>query len=111
MPRVTIDDVFTVECESIAGYWNGWARPVFTRKQLDAVRDAVVASGGYLYDGDGCEIVNSATVDMSTLDFVTTWGDDLYEVNGWIWDVVDAPCIYCGYIVDTSVKCECGAVS
>lgn len=32
--RVTIDDVFTVECSHILpDRWNGWAQPVFTSAQ------------------------------------------------------------------------------
>lgn len=85
--QVHIDDLFTVECVSIAGTWNGWARPLFTREQLDDVRDALVASGGLLTDMDGNELADSATVDMTTLDYVTRW-DDLYEVCGWIWQEV-----------------------
>ena len=99
--RVHIDDLFTVECESIAGTWNGWARPLFTREQLDDVRDALVASGALLYDIDGNELADSASVDMTTLDYVIRWdgeeyvssdyvakhGDDLYEVCGWIWQL------------------------
>lgn len=108
--RVTIDDVFTVECVSIAGYWNGWARPLFTRKQLDQVRDAIVSGGGLLNDIDGNELEDSATVDMASLEYVTKWGD-LYEVCGWIWDTVDEPCMYCGYVVEDSAKCDCGAQS
>lgn len=91
MPRVTIDDIVAVECVSIAGTWNGWQRPLFTKAQLDAVRDSIIKGGGAIYDGDGCEIVNGATVDMSTLDYVQQWDDDLYEVCGWIWDVVEEP--------------------
>ena len=101
--RVHIDDLFTVECVSIAGSdWNGWARPLFTRDQLDGVRDALVASGALLYDIDGNELADSASVDMTTLDYVIRWdgeeyvssdyvakhGDDLYEVCGWIWQAV-----------------------
>jgi hypothetical protein len=101
--QVHIDDLFTVECESIAGYWNGWARPLFTRKQLDDVRDALVASGALLYDFDGNELADSAGADMTTLDYVIRWDgesyeapdyitqhpNDLYEVCGWIWSEVD----------------------
>jgi hypothetical protein len=90
--RVHIDYLLTVECVSIAGYWNGWARPLFTREQLDNVRDALVASGALLYDIDGNELADSATTDMTALDYVTTWGDDLYEVCGWIWSEVDKSC-------------------
>lgn len=101
--RVHIDDLFEVECESIAGSdWNGWARPLFTREQLDAVRDAVVGSGALLSDMDGNELADSASVDMTTLDYVIRWdgeeyvssdylvkhGDNLYEVCGWIWQRV-----------------------
>lgn len=108
--KVHIDDLFAVECVSIAGWWNGWARPLFTREQLDGVRDALVASGGLLYDFDGEEIADSANTDMTTLEYVTRW-DDLYEVCGWIWQVLDEQCQYCGYMVDPTVTCECGAVS
>jgi hypothetical protein len=123
--KVHIDDLLTVECVSIAGYWNGWARPLFTREQLDSVRDALVASGVLLYDFDGNEIADSASVDMTTLDYVIKWDgeeypsvdyiaghpNDLYEICGWIWDTVDEICDYCGYPCDSSVKCECGAIS
>lgn len=123
--RVHIDDLFAVECVSVAGSWNGWARPLFTREQLDGVRDAVVASGGLLTDFDGNELADSATVDMTILDYVIKWDgesyassdyiaqhpDDLYEVCGWIWQVLDEQCQYCGYMVDPTVTCECGAVS
>lgn len=108
--KVRIEDMLTVDCVSIAGYWNGWARPLFTREQLDTVRDEVVRNGGELYDIDGVSLEDSATVDMTTLDYVIKW-DDLYEVNGWIWSTVDGPCVYCGYVVDLSVVCDCGAVS
>ena len=104
--QVHIDDLFVVECESIAGYWNGWARPLFTRKQLDDVRDALVASGALLYDFDGNELADSATTDMTTLDYVIRWdgesyessdyiakhANDLYEVCGWIWSEVGGSC-------------------
>jgi hypothetical protein len=110
MMKVQIDDMLTVECVSIAGYWNGWARPLFTREQLDTVRDEVVRNGGELYDIDGGSFEDSASVDMTTLDYVIRW-DDLYEVSGWIWSTVDEPCFYCGYVVDSSVKCDCGAIS
>ena len=92
--RVHIDDLFSVECVSIAGYWNGWARPLFTRKQLDTVRDSLVASGALLYDIDGNELADSANADMTKLDYVTKHDDDLYEVCGWIWSVVVCP-IHC----------------
>lgn len=109
--RVRIEDLFEVECVSVAGWWNGWARPLFTREQLDGVRDALVASGGLVCDCDGNEVADSATIDMTTLDYVTTVDGVLFEVCGWIWDTVDEPCRYCGYVVEDVNKCDCGAIS
>ena len=87
--RVHIDDCFEVECSDILPErWNGWACPLFTRDQLDEVRDAVLGGGFDLTDMDGLTVPNAKTLDMTTLDYVNKWGN-LYEVAGWIWQVVE----------------------
>ena len=87
MMRVHIDGALVVECVEVAGSWNGWARPLFTRDQLDGVRDAVIRGGMDLTDIDGEVVADPKTLDMTTLDYVIKWGD-LFEVSGWIWERV-----------------------
>ena len=86
--RVHIDNIFEVECVEIGGTWNGWACPLFTRDQLDQVRDAVIGGGFDLTDMEGMTVPNPETLDMTTLDYVIKWGE-LFEVSGWIWQVVE----------------------
>jgi hypothetical protein len=38
-------------------------------------------------------------------------GEGEWVTDGWTWDVMDEICDYCGYLVDPSVTCDCGAIS
>lgn len=97
--KVHIDNALVVECSHILpNRWNGWVRPVFTEEQLQTVVSECVRLGWV----DSVDNMSREITDL---------GNGEYTTDGWIWDTLDEICIYCGYMKDSSVKCDCGAES
>jgi hypothetical protein len=100
--RVHIDDL-VAECSHVLpNRWNGFSVPVFTDEQRALVISECERLGWVHVMDDGTPAHLDGWVLLSEGEWVT---------DGWTWDVMDEICDYCGYLVDPSVTCDCGAVS
>jgi hypothetical protein len=78
--KVNIDGQLFAEAVSISGYWNGFAEPVFTFKEMDYIQSECANLG---WDN---EIEDGVFAHLAGWQQV---GDDRWVCSGWIWEVVE----------------------
>jgi hypothetical protein len=81
--RVHINGDLFAECLRVDGFWNGWACPVFSRDQMDAVIEECDRLG---WEGEVDENGDPAWRKVRAERF---GDDDGWVCDGWVWEICD----------------------
>jgi hypothetical protein len=78
--KVNIDGQLFAEAVSISSYWNGFAVPVFTFKEMDYIQSECANLG---WDN---EIEDGVFAHLAGWEKIA---EDRWVCSGWIWEVVE----------------------